>query len=704
MLNLNTELKIADLLDAPNIAENLDEQDLTSIGLWAATNFESDLRSRLEWEERMSGAMKLALQVAEEKTFPWPGASNVKFPLLTIAALQYHSRAYPALIQGPEIVKCQTFGSDPEGTLAATASLVSEHMSWQVLEQDEAWEPETDRALLVQPILGCAFKKSYFDKAQGHNVSELVLPADFVVSYWTKDLATCPRMTHIRYLFENDIREKQVLGQYLDIPNPANPEVPKALGPLDQVRRTAQGTEGDQSVTDSPSIILEQCCYMDLDGDGYKEPYVVTFRHDNSKVLRIRAQYFETGILRNGSGKIARIAREECYTKIPFIPSPDGGFYDLGFGTLLGPLSRSIDTAINQLIDAGTMKNAGGGFLGRGVRFRGGDYSFRPGEWKRTEGSSEDLSRGIIPLPVGEPSAVLFQLLSLLIQYGERVAGATEATSGENPGQNTKAGTFDGMVEQGMVIFSGIFKRTYHAFKEEFRKLYRLNQLYLNESTEFTSLRDGEAKQILSTAYASPPTAIRPAADPNYMSRRQRLQQATAVRAASLEKPLYDQLAVERYYLEALQVPGIDKLLMKELPPPSPSEKVQIEQMKMQAKMAELEAAKADSELTFRLEMLKLTEEANLNQAKILELQAKSVLLIEQAGTAKMDEEIALINAQIGMAKINHDGLLKSIDVLSKVLTKDQEKGTSHGKRTMERMASATGDPTISAALGHATP
>jgi hypothetical protein len=65
--------------------------------------------------------------------------------------------------------------------------------------------------------------------------------------------------------------------------------------------------------------------------------------------------------------------------------------------------------------------------------------------------------------------------------------------------------------------------------------------------------------------------------------------------------------------------------------------------------------------------MLELTNDAELNSAKIIELQAKAVLYIEQAGTAKVDEEIAMINAQIGAAKIHHESLLKSIKMIGDI-------------------------------------
>lgn len=698
MHNLETSLSLDTILSSTNLAEKVTDRDLGRIGLWCADGLAADLRSRVGWEERMQQAMKLALQVMEIKTTPWQDASNVKFPLLTIAALQYHSRVYPAIINTPDLVKCRTYGNDPDGSVAAAADLISEHMSWQILEQDEGWEEDTDRSFIVQSILGSVFKKSFFDKGLEHNVSEMVLPSDLVVDYWTKSLESANRTTHLMYMFENEILERQRLGLYLDVDS-TEPNVPQPLGPLARVRDEAQGTH-PQTEVEQPAVVCEQRCRLDLDGDGYKEPYVVTFRHDSSKVLRIRAEFFESDILRVGK-KIARIDSFNPYTKFPFIPSPDGGFYDLGFGVLLGPLNRSIDTAINQLIDAGTMSNAGGGFLGRGVRIKGGEYTFRPMEWKRVESSGDDLQKGIFPLPVREPSAVLFQLLSLLIQYGEKVAGATESTSGENPGQNTKSGTFDSMVEQGLQIFNGIYKRNYRSFRAEYRKLYRLNQLYLNDSEEFDSLKDGERKKVLIEAYALPPSRIRPAADPYYMSTHQRLMQAQAVRQASVDKPnLYNQLEVERWYLTAMKVPGVDNILVKEIPEPGPSEKVQIEQMRGQVEQMKMQQAAAESQLQFRLSLLELANEAELNQAQIIALQAKAVLLIEQAGTAKMDEEIALINAQIGAAKVHHEGLLKAVDVLSKVMQNDKAKETNAGSRTAGRIAEQSGNEVLNAGIG----
>jgi hypothetical protein len=83
--------------------------------------------------------------------------------------------------------------------------------------------------------------------------------------------------------------------------------------------------------------------------------------------------------------RIVQIERRQYFTKYAFIPAPDGSFYDIGFGWLLEDVSEPINTAINQMLDAATLQNAGGGFLGSGINIRGGSMPFRIGEWKRVE-------------------------------------------------------------------------------------------------------------------------------------------------------------------------------------------------------------------------------------------------------------------------------------------------------------------------------
>ena len=657
-MDLNTNLNLDDIVELPNIVTALDEADLNTISYNVYKGFEADIESRSQWEKRTEEAMKLALQVAEAKSFPWPGASNVKFPLITIAALQYHARSYPVLINGETPVQCRVIGDDPTGSKDARAHRVSQFMSYQILEQDTNWEAEMDRVLISQPIVGCAFKKSYFDPILKYNVSENILAKDFVVNYWTKHLDTSPRITHVQYFSKNDIYERVARGLFSEMTEVMPAAVPESN--LTLAQNKAQGMTAPNSVDDStPYEILEQHCYIDFDGDGYAEPYIVWMRRDTKQVLRIVARYFTSSIERDDKGNVLRITPETYFTKFPFIPSPDGGFYDLGFGVLLGPLNQSIDTILNQLIDCGTMANTAGGFLSRGIKLRGGNMNFAPLEWKHVDTTGDDLRKGIVPLPVREPSQVLYTLLNLLINYGERIGGSVDILTGQNPGQNTAAETTRTMAEQGMKIFSGIFKRTYRSLKDEFRKLYRLNQLYLVGIEDYNS--DTGQNFIDADDFKGPVSDVRPAADPNIVSDVQRVQQAQALLQLASTTPGMNMYEVQKNYLKAMKVSNIDQILPDPKGPnaikPGPSEKIQIEMMRQQAKTA-------DAQLQAKLTVMKLAQNAEKQQAQIHKLEADAILSIEQAGGVKTGHDLAMLDAQIGMAKAQHKGMLDSLDAV----------------------------------------
>ena len=660
-MELDVNLKMDKLVSSPNIAELLDERALNTLGERVVSEFNLDKESRSMWEQRVEEAMKLALQVAESKSFPWSGASNVKFPLITIAALQFHSRAYPALVPSGELVKIDhdvNTNQDPEvqAENAARNKRVQKHMSYQLLKEDECWESEMDKVLITVPIVGCAFKKTYWDFNEDHPKSENVLAKDFVVSYWTKSLKDCDRQTHILYLSTNDVLSRQRRGLWLDVK--LGRPILQPNDDLTVAQDKQQGTEDYNTDSGTPYEFLEQHRWEDLDGDGYKEPYIITVHRPSKQVVRVVANYFESSIKRNNKDEIINIKPESYFTKYSFIPSPDGGYYDIGFGILLGPLNESINTIINQLIDTGTMSNTAGGFLSRGIKVRGGNYNFAPLEWKHVDSTGEDLAKGIYPLPVREPSQVLFTLLTTLVNYGERIVGSTDIMVGENVGQNTPATTSQTMVDQGMKVFSGIFKRIYRALNEEVRKIYRLNQLYLTDEYKFAG------NVVLASDYSDSATDLRPAADPQVISDTQRLLQAEALKATALSVPGFNIYNVMRRYLEAMKVPNIEEILPdpqgpNALPQPGPDVKVQVEQIKAEERKLSLETK-------FRLGILKLQNEAKLNAAKMLKMEAEAAKAYEEAGGVSAGHDIAMLQTKLGAAKAHQDGILKSINMMMK--------------------------------------
>lgn len=668
---------------AANLCDRFDEEALKRIGEHVHEGYMHDKQSRFKWERRTQAAMDLAMQVQSAKNFPWPDASNVKFPLVTIAALQFHSRAYPAIISGADIVKCRVIGQDDDGEKTKRAERISVHMSWQTMEEDSSWEEQKDRLLLNLPIVGTVFAKSYFLAEKGHRVAETVLAQDLVLDYWAKSVETCPRKTHIIPMSRNDIHAAMKLGTFRDVSEegwygqpPANPN-----SEADRKRDIRKGLTPPEPDETTPYIMLEQHVEMDLDDDGYYEPYIITVESESKSVLRIVTGFDRPeDIERNANDEIIRILKTEYFTKYEFLPAPDGGIYGVGFGVLLGPLNEATNSLINQLIDAGTWSITAGGFLGRGAKIRGGTYTFAPREWKRMDSTGDDLRKNIVPLEVREPSATLLQLLTLLINYVERLSGTTDPMVGENPGQNTTAETMRTMVQEGQRVYNAVFKRVWRALKEEFKKGYVLNGIYMPVRKSF-----GSGQVALREDYLGNPDEVVPSADPNVTSEQMQIAQAQLLKASAQQTAGYDVEAVERRYLKALRIDAIDQVFPGVQKTGAPKDvKIQIQELKNQLAQAKLMAEQQQF-------MAMLMETRRMNDAEIVKIMAEiEDMKVTQVGDVE-DRQIGKLNALLGMLKARNDLVGKQIDVLFKAMEMKIEQSDGNGG-DVRGLAGASGD------------
>src|SRR5580704_2385636 len=104
-------------IDEVNLAENYAPDVRDKLGQLVVFEFNIDENSRSDWKDKAEKAMKFATQEAEEKTYPWPRASNIIFPLITQAAIQFNARTYPAIVKNRNVVKGTVWGTD-KGTPA----------------------------------------------------------------------------------------------------------------------------------------------------------------------------------------------------------------------------------------------------------------------------------------------------------------------------------------------------------------------------------------------------------------------------------------------------------------------------------------------------------------------------------------------------------------------------------------------------------
>lgn len=637
-LELSQQLSIGQLVKSANIAGFYSKEDLNRIGFLCHEEFDMDHGSRMEWEQRMIPALMAAMQIYKRKSFPWEGASSVSFPLISIASLQYHTRVYHALLQNNDLVRLVAYGEDPDGMKTDRASRIAAHMNYQLLEEDDDWESEMDLTLLVQAIVGCAFKKVHYDFDGKLIKSSFVSPFDLVVPYYTKNIKKAVRISHIFSMTKNELHEREKQGIFL--------KTDMELGSGFKLLRTqALVREEKESYDDKdhPCDVIEQHRYLDLDGDGYSEPYVVTFRYDTKQVLRIVARYFNQDVDYNSKKEIIRIGARCAFIKYPFIPSPDGSFYDMGFGSLLSSLSGSADSIINQLIDAGTLSNLGGGFISRNLVMRSGNYRFTPGEYKVVDATGAQINEGILPLPIREPSDTLFKLLELLINYGERVAGSTDSLLGQNPGQNTPAESFQSLLDQGSRIFQGLFRRTYASFRRELRAIFNLNALTLTAQKSFMAIGSGQLLQVHPQDYLNYDGIVSPASDVMMYSDRAQLEQSKALLEASKTNAGYDPYQVNKRFLRALKVSNIDEVLpdpsARPPKPPEPEPSVQVATIKEQGLLQR-------HEMDTKIKLLQQMHQRMIAEGRLLSAEARSVMQLAKADeTGDVEEYVATINS-----------------------------------------------------------
>lgn len=704
-----TKLTIEQIVSTKNVATFLTQPELDELGMKAVEGYNADRGSRLAWEQRNEKAIKLALQVQETKTFPWQDCSNVKFPLLTVAALQFLARV-SIMTKGRKLAKVESIGRDPDGMKFHRASRISTHLSLQLLEEDPNWLNNDEQAKLSAAILGSAFKKTYVEALTGTVISEHIPAMNIVLDYFCKDITKATRITHVLSMSENSVQSKVRQGLFLDV------DLDEVESPeTNLLRQAADEAEGLQRPTigDCEREVLEQQCWLDLDGDGYKEPYVMFVHRESAKVLRIVARFFDVGDVHRindpqvraieyelaelGSRadldtplKMAKAQSElekkaeklqnakdnlilsiepvQYYTRYLFIPSPDGGVYGLGLGALIGPLNESVNTLVNQLIDSGTMSNTAGGFLGRGVKIKAGNQSFSPFEWKPVDSPGADLRANIVPLPVREPSLVLYQLLGMLVAYGEKIGSSTDIMTGESPGQNTPAETSRNTVEQGMMLFSGIYARIYRGFKEELTKFYTFNRLYLEHSPRYYDLVKGPDAILAADDYSSSSFRIFPAASPEAVSASQIKAKAAALDGIASSHPGFNQYLVTKQLLEALEIEDIDAIYPD---PAGPNAIKTGPDPKVAQAQAELAHKVKVHEDEMALAVAELRNEIRLTDAKIVGLQADARQSIAQANGVATGHEIALINAKIGAARDHQRGLVAALGHLTKVASMD---------------------------------
>lgn len=661
-------LTIDELKKSVNVAELLSDDKLARIAGECVRGYDIDEDSRESWKSTVKDAMDIAMQVMEEKSFPWQNASNIKFPLITQASIDYASRTIPEIIQNEYIVKINVEGLDSDGAKYRRATRVADYISYDLVCRSPDWVEGMDKLLQILPVLGTVFKKTYYSDIERRNCSDLCSPDKICVNYGVQSLESARRVTHLLTFYQNDIITRQRKGIFLEKFDNGKPLEAKSLS------SNGEGIANDDC--DKPLTFLEQHCWLDLDEDGYKEPYIVTLHKDSKQIFRIVSRFKSVEL--NKNNKVVQIVPEQYFTDYHFIRSPDGGFYSMGFGSLLLPLNNAINSLINMLIDSGTLNTVQGGIIGKGIRLKNGELQFKMGRWQYLDcASGDDISKQIFPWPTKEPSQTLFQLLGLLMQVGKDLTSSTDILNGKQPAQNVAGYTASQLIEQGTKVFIAINKRVYRSLKKEYQKLLELYSKHTSNKDYQNVLDDPEADT--KTDFDLSDLNIYPIADPSLSTASQKISRAGMVQQLRTVDPR----EADIYFLESMQLDQstIDRLLPKQdpnAPPPPDVQKVmaeiaqiQITGQNIQAQIA-LQAQKMQLDQVQMQQNIKESEARIANYAQLISKSQQDALHnLRKDGitTEKMQSQETIKAATLGhKIKIDdHEAALKEVQVAHEI-------------------------------------
>jgi len=527
-----------------NLAEQIEEDELIRIGEEVYEKYEADKESRAEWESMFERGFDLLGLKLEETTEPFEGAATAVHPLLIESAVKFQSRASQELFPSSGPVKAQVLG-DATVEKQRQANRVQNFMNYQLTDMMPEYFDEFERMLFHLPLIGSSFKKIYYDGSVERPVSEFVPIDQFYVSYYATDLRRADRYTHVLYRSPREIANAMYSGMYeeMDLPDAYIPEQSELTQKMDTVLGLSPSSD-----TDMQYVLLEQHCYLDIEGHGYECPYIVTIEESTRKVLSIRRNWNEDD--KNKEKKM-------FFTHYRFVPG--FGFYGLGLIHFLGNLTMSATAAMRNLIDAGQFANLPGGFKAKGVRIVGDNDPIAPGEFKEVEATGMDLTRSIVPLPYKEPSGTLFQMLQFVAGAGQKFADTTEQviTEGSNYGP---VGTTMALLEASSKFFSAIHKRLHKSQRDEFKILARIN--YESLPPKYPYDVPGVSEEIFKRDFDGRVDVL-PVSDPNIPSSAHRLMMAQMVMQQAQQSPpgMFNMEELNRTLLNAANIPNLDKIL-----------------------------------------------------------------------------------------------------------------------------------------------
>lgn len=601
-----------------NLVDDIDSTELYRIADMLLRGIDDDIESRRDWiEDRATGINLLGLKVeipgvqGASDGAPVEGMSKVRHPLLLEAVLRFQANARSELLPTDGPVKIRNDNNNADLAQDQLARALERDLNHYLTDTASEYYPDTDRMLLMLGFGGTSFKKVYYCPLRNRPVSETVDADDLIVNNSATDLRNAKRITHRTYMRPSTVKRLQLLGVYRDV----DLSQPKPIT-LDSAQRAERAAQGIQDVSMNPDDrdreIYECYCELNIRGFEHKRkgretgleiPYRVTIDVSTKEILSVVRNYDQ-------DTRDLPEARAN-FVKYQFVPG--FGFYDIGLLHILGNTTNAATAGWREMLDAGMFANFPGFLIAdTGARQNTNIFRVQPGGGALVKTGGMPLNQAIMPLPYKEPGQAMMNLISNMVETGQRVGGTAEVAVGEGRA-DAPVGTTLALIDQATKVMNSVHKRMHAAQAEEFKLLVRC---FKEHPESFWQRCNKPSMQWDEQTFlkAINDCDLVPQADPNTASQTQRMMKIMGLKQLQQANPsMYDPIAIDSAALQAMGWSNPQQFMVPPSamgkPPPEMEEKIakiKIEQQKAEADMMRAQSDQARAQADVQKTMAEL--------------------------------------------------------------------------------------------------
>jgi len=633
-----------------NLAEHMDETDLSGISARLLQGIEMDIASRAVWESNVAKVVELMgvkLEDASPKVGSAGRVANVGYPLIMDAAIGFWSKALPELLPaagpvkvrddepapvqitpdsaagapgaghngGPELIE----GDDPAPPVVGRSEIaeaLEKDMNHYLTVVDRSYYQDYSRMLFSLGPTGTEFRKVFHCPIKKRPVSQWVKGLNLIISPDSTAMSDAGRITERIEMRQPVVKRLQVSGHWrnVDLTQPV-----QEFNDAKQTIDAAEGIDGtSQEPRDIPHTIYE--CYTELDLVGFEHeeesedwdggdaeapdrwdrtalplPYRITIDKTSRKVLEIRRNWREDDEL---------MAPRQRYVMYGLVPGM--GFYYYGYLHILGNAQRALTACLQMLLDAGMFASFPGFLIAKGMaRQVNTDMVVNPGQGQEIDTLGKPIGDAVLPLPYKDPSAVLVQIMELLADKSQKMVGEADVPIGEGRADIPVGSALVG-IEQAKQVMSAVHKGLHASQAEEFLLLH---ELFIEDPSALSRFAKNPARKWEQAEELASKTLV-PASDPNVPSHVHRIMQAVGLLQMASSQP--GVLSPKWVASKVMRIIGIGFDQSSFAPPqqgpqPDPAKMAAIQQKEAESQR---KAAQASAEMQLRMLEIQMNMEA----------------------------------------------------------------------------------------------